>query len=539
MENTVGISLAGYSFRVEPAAYQRLRAYIDELIATFGTSPEGRDVVDSIEERLAELLSERVEGASVVMLSDVAIVIAQMGDVGEMSGEPAPQPTDTPRPRRRTRFYRDTEHRFLGGVCAGLTARMGIPSWVLRLLFLLTLPLGGFSLLLYVILWLALPPAVTAKERMEMRGQRLTFAGLRDEASKQYQSMRKAYREGRRASPSLTGGPTIVERVLVLFATVLLGIIRIVLFAVGVCLLVGGLLGMMGCILGFIFYMKGDVLTSSMLHDEFEWISQFMGAPHLVVILTMLIVLVPLGFAFIGGLSLVARVRIRLVPCLVAAGLWLTAIVALIAWSLFGFMAITPANHRMPAQQLEVQAGDTLRVQSDALFRADSEWHYHGRQSWVGCLFDLGEWLSRPANQRLNVELHITHEPHATLQVVNCAVRRQKALAHDAARAIIYEPRAKGDTLYLPSSFDVNQDWRPSGLETVDVHLYLPEGSYLCIDKNAAPLFNFAFYMCGVRTKFADQYLRICDGYLELPNGKRRLRLGRGPDWNKPDPEDD
>jgi len=49
------------------------------------------------------------------------------------------------------------EDRWIAGVCGGIGELTGVDSWVWRLVFLLGLLLGGFTLLLYVLLWLLVP----------------------------------------------------------------------------------------------------------------------------------------------------------------------------------------------------------------------------------------------------------------------------------------------------------------------------------------------------------------------------------------------
>lgn len=49
------------------------------------------------------------------------------------------------------------EDRWIAGVCGGIGALTGVDSWVWRLVFLLGLFLGGFTLLLYVLLWILVP----------------------------------------------------------------------------------------------------------------------------------------------------------------------------------------------------------------------------------------------------------------------------------------------------------------------------------------------------------------------------------------------
>lgn len=49
------------------------------------------------------------------------------------------------------------DDRWIAGVCGGIGALTGVDAWVWRLVFLLGLFLGGFTLLLYVLLWILVP----------------------------------------------------------------------------------------------------------------------------------------------------------------------------------------------------------------------------------------------------------------------------------------------------------------------------------------------------------------------------------------------
>jgi phage shock protein C len=49
------------------------------------------------------------------------------------------------------------DDRWIAGVCGGIGALTNVDSWVWRLVFLLGLLLGGFTALLYVLLWLLVP----------------------------------------------------------------------------------------------------------------------------------------------------------------------------------------------------------------------------------------------------------------------------------------------------------------------------------------------------------------------------------------------
>ncbi|UCE32876.1 MAG: PspC domain-containing protein [Burkholderiales bacterium] len=49
--------------------------------------------------------------------------------------------------------------RWIGGVCGGIAAATGTESWVWRLLFTAGLVFGGATAVIYVLLWIFVPPA--------------------------------------------------------------------------------------------------------------------------------------------------------------------------------------------------------------------------------------------------------------------------------------------------------------------------------------------------------------------------------------------
>lgn len=70
-----------------------------------------------------------------------------------------------PPPRRE--WYRAREGRMIGGVARGLSNRFGVPCAAVRLVFLLSILFGGWGILAYVALWIAMPleplPTVPAR----------------------------------------------------------------------------------------------------------------------------------------------------------------------------------------------------------------------------------------------------------------------------------------------------------------------------------------------------------------------------------------
>ena len=102
-------------------------------------------------------------------------------------------------------MYRNADDKVLGGVASGLSAYFHIDVWIPRLIFALPLILGiitsvfrntwfdfdpapvfltggfgGTLFITYIILWMVLPEAATASEKLEMRGEKVDIESIKN-----------------------------------------------------------------------------------------------------------------------------------------------------------------------------------------------------------------------------------------------------------------------------------------------------------------------------------------------------------------------
>jgi phage shock protein C len=61
-----------------------------------------------------------------------------------------------------TQFVRSKSDRMIGGVCGGIARYFNIDPVIVRLVFVLSVFLGGVSPLIYVLLWIVMPEEATA-----------------------------------------------------------------------------------------------------------------------------------------------------------------------------------------------------------------------------------------------------------------------------------------------------------------------------------------------------------------------------------------
>jgi len=55
------------------------------------------------------------------------------------------------------RLRRTSEDSWIGGVCGGLGKLTGVESWIWRVVFVLGMLFGGFTLFAYIVLWIFVP----------------------------------------------------------------------------------------------------------------------------------------------------------------------------------------------------------------------------------------------------------------------------------------------------------------------------------------------------------------------------------------------
>lgn len=194
MKATEQISVGGYAFTLEQDASQALGKYIAELESHYLQQEGGKEIMEGIEERVAELLLDKCGNGRVGTLEHVQAVIDVVGRPERIEADdPASDANSGERPRKR--LFRDLAHKSLGGVCSGLAAYLEVEVSWLRIGFIVLtiinffggMRTGMWSLTvpgIYCILWLAMPAARTAQDRWAMSGE----SGTADEIRRNVQS---------------------------------------------------------------------------------------------------------------------------------------------------------------------------------------------------------------------------------------------------------------------------------------------------------------------------------------------------------------
>lgn len=83
-----------------------------------------------------------------------------------------------PEDKKLKKMFRDSEHKALGGVAAGIANYFGVDIVIIRVLFVISMFLGGFGFITYIILWIILPEAKTISEKVQMKGDPITLTNI-------------------------------------------------------------------------------------------------------------------------------------------------------------------------------------------------------------------------------------------------------------------------------------------------------------------------------------------------------------------------
>lgn len=185
MKEITRIHLAKTAFSIEIEAKSSLEKYLNSIQKNMHAEPEA---MREIEARMVEILAERgVMKEGVISADDVLAIQKQMGESRDFADGDGPVDDDLDgdgsESKSEKQLMRDTDNAIIGGVCAGVAAYFNInPLWVRLIAIVSPFVTFGTAVLIYVVMWLSMPPASTASDKLRMRGKPVTLAALKKAA---------------------------------------------------------------------------------------------------------------------------------------------------------------------------------------------------------------------------------------------------------------------------------------------------------------------------------------------------------------------
>lgn len=178
MKKTVTVTLNGRKFELDEDAFHALERYLKMLEEHFKDDPDRKEIINDIEDRIAEHFSASVTVPEQVISYDTVMkVIGIMGMPGDFDQEAGNENTNTAPPYKK--LYRDIDNRIISGICSGMGQYWNVDPVIFRIIFIFSILWGGLGIIIYLVLSLVIPIAITPAQKLEMRGEKVTAENIR------------------------------------------------------------------------------------------------------------------------------------------------------------------------------------------------------------------------------------------------------------------------------------------------------------------------------------------------------------------------
>ncbi|MDK7375651.1 MULTISPECIES: PspC domain-containing protein [Weeksella] len=473
MDKTISISLGGFSFIVNEEAYHQLRRYLEDIKQSLQGTEGVEDIIEDVEQRIAELLRERLQYKEVVNDADIAYVISVMGrpeqymvddefsyqEESTTSNESKEETAGNPMTKKR--LFRDPDDKIISGLCSGLAHYLGLDPWAVRAVWFILLMLGIFTgvstimvLFAYFLMVMFIPKAETFADKMAMYGKAANFEQIKENALKASETLSKS---GRKIGDNLGS----------LFQV----LTKIAVFIIGILFVVFGLSFIFG---GISVYFISWFNIPAQYFDYFveeDWLSK------LILFCSSLLLILPGALSVMLGIKFIKPTfRINKNILISTIVLWFIA--------LFGIIIIGVYTAKGYANSVEKVTMNTLAVTNDTLqvkFEAQNRGNYRFK------IFDEDERPFYIMNDELfvtidrRIEIRESKDNAAHLQVTYKARGANGVDAKNNLDAIRFNYQVRGNQLVLDDflSAGKNSTFR---MQAVRFVLYVPRNKYVKLD---------------------------------------------------------
>ena len=339
MKKVEKVSIGRYAFTLYEDAYRKASEYLDELHSYYSKRQGGSEVMEGIEERMAELLLEKCGPGGIVSSEMIEEVISILGrpEVIEDADSDGSGSSNL-HYNAKKKLFRDPSSRILGGVSSGLATYFNIETALVRVIWMVlwfvfssagafTLPAfgGAFIPIVYIIMWIVIPPAKTVQQRCQMRGEDGTLGDLEKNIAKGADYVGRKAKEIGNSDFWKTIGRV-------------LGVI------IGMILL---FIGVSGLMVGAVSLFGITFFNRTILNMGLDWLSEYapifsLSVPILLLkIVMVLVVFLPFVGMMYGGIQLIFGFNSpRWRPGLIIFIIWMIALIALVVLGLAGIFSV-------------------------------------------------------------------------------------------------------------------------------------------------------------------------------------------------------
>lgn len=488
MNKTININLAGIIFHLDEEAYKKLTAYLQSIKDRLKGDPGQEEIIADIEARVAELFQEKLgKGKEVINTADVEEVMAVMGNPEDYESEEEDNSSTYSQSDSYKSYtsentysfgrklFRNTDDKVFGGVASGLGAYFGIDAVWIRLIWVFLFFTWGTGFLLYIILWIVIPEAVTTSQKLQMKGEPINVSNIERSVKNvgdKVGSIAKDPKLGNKIG-------NFVERVLNALLSILKFILKFAFKILGVALIILGILILISFI-GAIFGHEIVVMDNMFgLVDVSGYIDRILVAEDhhgLAIIGVLMMMVAPVVWLILGGAKLLFNYRsVSKVP-FVGSGL-----VSLAGFMIVGYIALSLGRDfrsfakATKIHELQVVNSNTYFLSVNDI-RPFEEDEYNEDLEWV--VSDEGHY-----NSDIELDVLKSDEGYAYVKETYSAHGRTKKEARDRAKAMGYDFEQKDSLILFDDYFkmDSEEKYRKQSLK---ITVFIPVGSSIYLDQD-------------------------------------------------------
>ncbi len=491
MKKTFTINVSGSIFYIEEDAFEKLQNYLQLLNSYFSCQEGGKEIVQDIESRIAELLQEKIsEGKQAIISEWVDEVMLRMGKPKDFMDTEEDENAayvcaDDKMEKTKKRLYRDRENRVFGGVCSGLGAYLNVDPVFIRIIFIvLAFPGVGISAIVYLILWIVVPEANTTSQRLEMRGEEATITNIRKTIQEEVKEVKKSFSNFNQ-SELFQKGKEVANKASQAFVQVIRGLGKATAIAFGSLLILIGFLG-------FIAFLVSVAVGNSVIQAhtvglnpdvDFSGLLGFMVSPGIVslsILLFVLLIGIPLLAILFVGTKLVFRYKTnnRLIGT-GAFGIWLVALISMILLTAGQFSNFSQKNTISSGKPINCLTCKTLYLElgnAPEMMESDNNIRFDDFT-----MITIGGEKVLAGNPHLQIES--TDSKDFSVSIRKTARGKNTGEVQKNLDNILYNTASKDSTLTLDPNFTIgNQSkWRS---QEVFVTVKVPTGKMIHLSSN-------------------------------------------------------
>lgn len=486
MNKTVNINLANTLFHIDEDAYNKMRRYLESVKRSFANTPGSDEILADIEARIAELFYEKLENErQVITQKQVDEVIAIMGQpedymVDEDIFEDEPKTKTTGPAPRVKKLYRDTEQKYVAGVSSGLAHYLGIdPLWVRLLWVILAIGSGGGFILLYGLLWILIPEAITTAQKLDMRGEAVNISNIERKVKEGFEDVAdrvKSVDYEKVGNTVKKGGKTFFDTI----GDIIMFFFKIFGKFIGILLVIIGASTLIGLFIGLISVGILDMVNIP--GTEFYHVVNSTNMPiWLVSLLAFFAIGIPFFFLLYLGLKILVKnlKSIGNIAKFSLLGLWLISIILLIVFGVREAAAHAYSGSTTLENDIYLEnPTDTLNIRLATYdFNRDRNMHMG---DMIITHDDEGEKIMISKNVRFRIRK--SNDSVFRMEIRKEANGSTFSRAKETAEAIDYSYALQGNNLVLNDFLKIPGNSKFNDQE-VRVNLFIPSGTILTYDR--------------------------------------------------------